>query len=121
MLDAFLALLRGEMPDRLVWTADIAYWIAGQQEAGSAKPEWSTEEGFLRLHDELGILPYYYYEKFWAAEPRYDGQIELVETKEGKKSTRRLRTPVGELARRKRLFAAELLGGHHEAFCRIRA
>jgi hypothetical protein len=97
MLDAFLATLRGEMPERPVWAADIAYWVAGQQESGSAKPEWSTEEGFLRLHSDLGILPYYYYEKFWAAEPRYDGSIELTETKEGRKSTRLLRTPVGGL------------------------
>ena len=52
--------------------ADLAYWIAGQQQAGTAKPQWSEEEGFLQLHKELGILPYYYYEpgKFWAAEPR---------------------------------------------------
>jgi hypothetical protein len=97
MLDAFLALLHGDIPERFVWTADITYWIAGQQEAGAARPEWRTEEGLLRLHRELGILPYYYYEKFWAAEPCYDGQIEVIETKEGKKSTRLLRTPAGEL------------------------
>jgi hypothetical protein len=97
MLDAFLAMLRGETPERPVWAADISYWIAGQQENGTAKPEWSTEEGFLQLHNELGILPYYYYEKFWAAEPRYDDSIELVETKNGPKTIRILRTPTGEL------------------------
>jgi hypothetical protein len=97
MLNAFLATLRGEMPERPVWTADIAYWIAGEQERGRARPEWSTEEGFLRLHDELGILPYYYYEKFWAAESRYDGSIELIDAHEGRKTIRRLCTPVGEI------------------------
>jgi len=97
MLDAFLVMLRGEIPSQPVWTADITYWIAGRQQYGSARPEWSTEEGYLRLHNELGILPYYYYEKFWAAEPRYDDRIELIETKEDGKSVRRFRTPVGEL------------------------
>ena len=72
VLDAFLKTLDGERPDQIVWTADITYWIAGQQQAGTAKPAWETEEGYLQLHRELGILPYYYYEKFWAAEPRYD-------------------------------------------------
>ncbi len=99
MLDAFLKLLAGERPDRIVWMADIAYWIAGQQQAGMAKPQWSTEQGFLQLHQQLGILPYYYYEpgKFWAAEPRYDGCVRVIETKEGDKSMRRFQTPGGEL------------------------
>jgi len=97
MLEGLLGLLHGERSDEIVWTADITYWIAGQQQAGSAKPEWETEEGYLQLHRELGILPYYYYEKFWAAEPRYDRPIEVIDGKEGNKNTRRLKTPVGEL------------------------
>jgi hypothetical protein len=97
MLEAFLTLLDGGQPDQIVWTADITYWIAGQQDAGRADPAWRTEEGYLRLHRDLGILPYYYYEKFWAAEPRYDGRVELLEAKEGDKTVRRFHTPVGEL------------------------
>ena len=31
MLNAFLALLRGDRPGRIVWAADITYWIAGQR------------------------------------------------------------------------------------------
>jgi hypothetical protein len=97
VLDAFLALLNGERPDRLVWTADITYWIAGRQQAGAAKTAWNTEEGYLQLHRELGILPYYYYEKFWAAEPRYEASVEAIHAKEGDVSSRRFRTPIGEL------------------------
>jgi hypothetical protein len=62
MLDSFLALLRGEKPDQIVWTADIVYWIAGQEQAGSANAAWKTEEGYLQLCREFGIL---YYEKFY--------------------------------------------------------
>ena len=44
----------------------------------------------------MGILPYYYYEKFWAAEPRYES-VELVDVQDGEKNIRHFRTPVGEL------------------------
>jgi hypothetical protein len=100
VLEAFLRLLNGDCPDRIVWAADIAYWITGQQQVGTADPRWSTEEGYLQLHKELGILPYFYYEqgKFWAAEPRYDGCIEAIDTKEGDRTVRRFRTPVGEIS-----------------------
>ncbi len=97
MLEAFLQLLDGQQPDETVWAADITYWISGQKQVGLAKPEWDTEEGYLQLHKELGILPYYYYEKFWAAKPRYDGQVEIVDKTDGDKSIRYYRTPAGEL------------------------
>ena len=97
MLDAFLQLLAGQSTDRIVWTADITYWIAGQKQAGLARSEWDTEEGYLRLHRQLGIMPYYYYEKFWTGLPQFDSHVELVETSDGAKTTRVFRTPVGEL------------------------
>ncbi len=49
------------------------------------------------MHRDLGILPYYYYEKFWAAEPRYDSHVESIDAKQDHTTIRRLRTPVGEL------------------------
>ena len=58
MLKGLLRILNGEPADEIVWTADITYWIAGRQQAGCAKAEWETEEGYLQLHRELGILPY---------------------------------------------------------------
>jgi len=96
MLEALLGLLDGQRPDRVVWT----YWMAGQQQAGTATARWNTEEGYLQLHRELGILPYYYYEKFWAAQPLYEASIEVTDQREGDKTTRRFRTPVGELVER---------------------
>lgn len=97
MLDALLEMLAGRRTDDIVWTADITYWIAGQKQAGTADPCWDTEEGYLALHRDLGLLPYYYYERFWAAEPRYAGGVELVESVEGDTTLRRFRTPIGEL------------------------
>ncbi|MBN1912597.1 MAG: hypothetical protein JW818_22945 [Pirellulales bacterium] len=100
MLASFLQLLDGRQPQQIVWTADITYWISGRQEDGTAKPEWDTEEGYLKLHDELGILPYYYYKKFWAGEPCYDDSVELIDEQDGHVQTRRIRTPRGELTER---------------------
>ena len=97
MLDSFMKLLQGEKPDRIVWTADITYWIAGQKQAGIAKPEWDTEEGYLRLHRDLGIFPYYYYEKFWLAEAKYSSEIQTSIETMNPTSVCRIRTPVGEL------------------------
>jgi len=100
MLEDFLKLFNRQRPGEVVWTADISYWIAGRQEEGSARPEWDTEEGYLKLHNELGILPYYYYKKFWAGQPRYEAPVELVEEQQGHVRTSRLRTPLGELTQR---------------------
>lgn len=97
MLESFLAVLRGERPDRVVWTGDLAYWIAGRKQQSEARPEWDTEEGYLRLHAELGLMPYVYYEKFWAAEPRYDASVDIGVQVRGGTATRTFCTPVGEL------------------------
>ena len=97
MLTSFLKLLRGEPPDRIVWTADISYWIAGQRAAGTSDLAWDTEEGYLQLHQYLGIMPYYYYDKFWVASPRYSGSIELSQETHDNHISNRIRTPVGTL------------------------
>ncbi len=75
MLNSLYALLNGVSDHGVVWTADISYWISGQQQAGTANPSWSTEEGYLRLCQDLGTLPYYWYQKFWLGRPLYDDAI----------------------------------------------
>ena len=61
MREALLQLLEGKKPESIVWTADITYWMEGRRRDGVYRPEWDTEEGFLALHQQLGILPYYFY------------------------------------------------------------
>ena len=97
MLPSFINLLHGKPPERIVWTADITYWIAGQKEAGTADPDWDSEEGYLRLHRDLGIMPYYYYDKFWVAEPGYTDEIQVFQESSGRQITNRIQTPNGEL------------------------
>jgi len=66
MLSSFLALLRNEPAETIPWVGDITYWITGRECDGTADPAWQTEEGYLRLHNSLGVMPYYYYPKFLA-------------------------------------------------------
>lgn len=97
MLKAFLQLLNGEQPDEVVWTADLAYWIEARKQQGTADPAWDTEEGFLRLHNELGVLPYYYYPKFSSCRVVYDETVEFSSEKRGNRTISRHHTPAGEL------------------------
>jgi len=97
MLASFLCLLNGDSPERIVWTADISYWIAGQKAAGRADRAWDTEEGYLQLHRDLGIMPYYYYGKFWTGMSRYPGSIEITQKTRGDCTLPQIQTPVGTL------------------------
>ncbi len=92
-----LRLLAGEKPTATVWTADLSYWLAGRQTAGTAAAAWSTELGYLELHQSLGVMPYYYYPNFWAGRAVYDATVrESVETA-GNTTVHRWETPVGTL------------------------
>jgi hypothetical protein len=96
MLTSLFDMLDGGLPDEIIWTADLEYWVAGQKAAGTLRPEFDGEEGRLRLCRDLGVMPYYWYEQFWLAEPVYDG----VEVKTERKQNQIITvwdTPVGQL------------------------
>jgi hypothetical protein len=97
MLPAFLSLLQGEISTQVVWTADLSYWLEGQRRAGMADAAWESETGYLAFHQKLGVLPYYYYAKFWLAESRYSTQIEVTCQVDGDRTLTCYRTPRGEL------------------------
>jgi hypothetical protein len=97
MLEDFLKLLAGETPESVIWTADLSYWISGRQHDGTADPAWETEEGYLQLHRDLGVMPYYYYEKLWVAEAVYDDTVRSGQENQGDRVIRTLETPIGSL------------------------
>ena len=111
MLDTLLALLRGERVDDVVWTADITYWMHGQVQAGKGDPAWQTEGGYLAFHRDLGVMPYYFYGKFWAGDPRYDGTVQITSETHGHVTTRRIETPVGVLTEESTYLPASCCAG----------
>lgn len=97
MVDDLLSLLNGGTASRTVWTADLDYWIAGQEQRGTADPAWRTEEGFLELCGRLRVMPYYYYRTFWLARPCYDASVSVRTERRGRTATTVWRTSSGEL------------------------
>ena len=98
MLESFLSLLKGGATDMTVWTADITYWIDGMKERGTADPAWSTEDGYLKLCGELGIMPYFWYDRFWLGEPVYDDTVRVTCETNGPKTRRSWITPAGTIS-----------------------
>ncbi|MBN1350059.1 hypothetical protein JXJ21_11660 [candidate division KSB1 bacterium] len=98
MLERFLRLLSGDPTAGVIWTADISYWLEAQKASGKADAAWSTERGYLELHRSLGIMPYYYYEKFWAATPEYDTSIKFSQIMRNDQHLKRIHTPEGTVS-----------------------
>jgi hypothetical protein len=84
-------------PLRIVWTADLTYWIAGQPPRLMTERGWDTEIGHLQLCRDLGILPYYWYENFWSGELHSDQVTIHEETYPNGLQRKTWHTPVGEL------------------------
>jgi hypothetical protein len=99
-LQAFRRLLSGQRTDTPIWTADLSYWMTGQACAGRADPAWEEEEGYLAFHRDLGVMPYYYYPKFWTAQPVDAPAVECRVEQDGRTTRRRMLTPqpVGDVA-----------------------
>jgi len=92
-----MTVFAGDWPRRPIWTADLTYWMSGQKQAGRADPGWATEAGYLALHRDLGVRPYYDYEHFWAGIPRYDETVQETWVREGRRTLHRIQTPAGVL------------------------
>jgi len=57
----FLSIFRGEPTDRILWIADLTYWRDSQIIRGTLPDEYRGIDGFLKLHRDLGVVPYYIY------------------------------------------------------------
>ena len=98
MLDTFLKIIEGNVGAEVVWAADLNYWITGERVRGAADPSWDTECGYLELHRKLGVMPYYYYGKFWLGEPVYETPVTVSVDLRGNETITHMRTPVGEIS-----------------------
>jgi hypothetical protein len=59
--DRFLALFHGEPEPSVPCVYDLTYWRDAQQTAGTLPARYRGYEGFLALHRDLGVMPYYVY------------------------------------------------------------
>ena len=98
-LESFLGILNGAKSEEIVWTGDISYWLSGQTQAFNNFKGLATEEGYLKFCQELGVMPYYWYEKFWLGNPEYK-KVEVVAEIKGCERRRIFKTPVGQLEER---------------------
>ena len=73
------AALRRQPVDRIPWTADLDYYNFALREQGRFDPKYEAADGFLRQHEELGVDPYFNYERFWPYETIYDGATRETE------------------------------------------
>ncbi len=103
MLKSFLKLLSGEQNDEIIWTADLEYWVAGRVQDGNLPKKYKGEIGRLELSRDIGILPYYWYDNFWLAQPLYDG-VEVVTVKNNSEIITRWTTKLGHIEK-KTVFA----------------
>ena len=91
-----LAPFQGITPDRPALLADLSYWYSAAKAAGTLEKQYDGQEGYKRLHKDLGVCYYYDYADHEVFTTRYEGAT--VETKESPTERRRFwRTPKGEL------------------------
>ena len=57
----FLRIFRGEPTDKVLWISDLTYWRDSQIIKGKLPVEYRGNDGFLKLHLDLGVMPYYIY------------------------------------------------------------
>ena len=50
-----MAVFTGEVPDRMPWFSDLSYWVTGQRQMGTLPEKYEGNEGYLRLHQDLGV------------------------------------------------------------------
>jgi len=111
-LDDLEALLDGAVPEHPVWTADISYWIAAREADATAEQAWTTEEGHLKLCRDLGIMPYYWYERFWLAKEVYDRSVATETRHHGRTTVTTWTTPVGSITAEQTYLASSYSTGH---------
>jgi len=91
-----LAIFRGEVPDRMPWFSDLTYWIAGQRQRGTYPREYEGEEGYLKLHRDLGVGIYLFPPVVYRS-IREDPRFKTTTQREGDLTIHDVHTPEGRL------------------------
>jgi len=57
----FLRMFRGQPADKILWVSDLTYWRDAQIIQKKLPSKYLGSNGFLQLHIDLGVMPYYIY------------------------------------------------------------
>lgn len=90
-----LAVFNGEKPDITPWYADLSWWYNAQKEMGRLPIKYEGNEGYLRLHQDVGAGIYLYPPSVWKEE--FDGSVQKKERPEGNEVISTITTPLGEI------------------------
>jgi len=110
--ERLLAPFRGHKPDQPAWLVDLGYWHRWAEATGNLGSEYAGDDGYLRLHEDLGVCAYYGLGRA-AFTSRLDG-VDAGTHEEGGERTRFWRTPAGEISDRWRYIEEAHCWAHVE-------
>lgn len=112
--ERFLAVLKGERPDRMPWFADLNYLYAHYEAQGTLPPELTGVQGFVNLARRWRCgLMYYNQQPF---RTRFTGGVTYEERRQGNDLVSVYHTPRGELVARSTFSPASSSWGYTEHF-----
>lgn len=50
-----MAVFEKTVPEKMPWFSDLSYWVLGQRSMGKLPDEYRGSEGYLKLHQDLGV------------------------------------------------------------------
>lgn len=107
-----LTVFAGRAAERVPFYADLSYWYASQQMRGTLPPQYAGDEGYLRLHQDLGVGIYVYAPSPFVVHT--DPQVQRqVHEHEGERITV-TRTPAGTVRERWRYCPTSFSWGPEE-------
>ena len=93
--ERILTLLSGDVPDRVPWFGDLAYWASALEWRGQVPENWQFTEDYYRFHRQLGVG--FYLQGYWAFEALPRADVTIEEREEGDSRLRIVHTPLGTL------------------------
>ncbi len=93
--ERFLAVLKGEKPDRVPWYGDLSYYYFSLQQDGMLEKKYEGDEGYLRFHIDKGVGICFYPPYLW--DISYSGGVKYTEQLKGNEKILRYQTPHGDL------------------------
>lgn len=111
--ERFITLMQGGTPDALPLLADLSYWWTAQQAQEKLDVRYQGDDGYRRLHEDLGVVFYYDYEFGRVWDVSLDGVTEEY-VADGLDKVHIIRTPSGELRGRQRYIPSSYSSAHIE-------